>query len=82
MLWLSDRVKKKPDLHVVRKTNMPAVLTEDGFIDNKADSDKMKDQSWINKVARGHVNGLAKAFNLKKKSDGGSGGGSAKNKVC
>ncbi|WP_337970132.1 N-acetylmuramoyl-L-alanine amidase [Virgibacillus salexigens] len=67
---LRDRGEKKKNLHVLRESTMPAVLTENGFIDNKGDSDKMKSQAWINAVARGHVNGVAKAFDLKKKSGG------------
>ncbi|MTW85637.1 N-acetylmuramoyl-L-alanine amidase [Virgibacillus dakarensis] len=68
---LSDRGKKKANLHVLRETKMPAVLTENGFIDNADDAKKMKSQAWIDDVARGHVNGIAKAFDLKKKSGGG-----------
>lgn len=47
---------------------MPALLTENGFIDTASDAKKMKQSSWIEDVAQGHVNGLAKAFGLKKKS--------------
>ncbi|WP_440706240.1 N-acetylmuramoyl-L-alanine amidase [Heyndrickxia oleronia] len=65
---LSDRGKKQSNLHVLRESNMPALLTENGFIDNANDAAKMKSDSWITNVARGHVNGLAKAFNLQKKS--------------
>lgn len=65
---LSDRGKKQSNLHVLRESNMPALLTENGFIDNANDAAKMKSDSWITDVARGHVNGLAKAFNLQKKS--------------
>ena len=46
---------------------MSALLTENGFIDTASDANKMKDPNWINNVARGHVNGLARAFNLQKK---------------
>ncbi|WP_234447165.1 N-acetylmuramoyl-L-alanine amidase [Virgibacillus salexigens] len=70
--YMRDRGKKKANFHVLRETNMDAVLTENGFIDNKGDSDKMKSRAWINAVARGHANGIAKAFNLKKKSGGDS----------
>src|SRR5699024_5187023 len=49
-----------------------SMLTENGFIDTKADADKMKQNSWLDNVARGHVNGLAKALGLNK--DGGGGG--------
>ncbi|CDQ41518.1 N-acetylmuramoyl-L-alanine amidase family protein [Virgibacillus salexigens] len=68
---MRDRGQKKANFHVLRESDMPAVLTENGFIDNKGDSDKMKSQAWINDVARGHVNGIVKAFGLKAKSNGG-----------
>ncbi|MFC7394410.1 N-acetylmuramoyl-L-alanine amidase [Scopulibacillus cellulosilyticus] len=69
---LNDRGEKKGDLDVLRDTTMPAVLTENGFIDNANDAAKMKDPSWITEVARGHVNGLEKAFGLKRKSTAGT----------
>lgn len=71
---LSDRGKKKDNLHVLRESSMPAMLSENGFIDTKADADNMKTTSWINDVANGHVNGLAKALGLKGDSSGGGGG--------
>lgn len=64
---LSDRGEKKADFHVLRESAMSAVLTENGFIDNADDAAKMKSSSWINAVARGHVNGLVKAFGLVRK---------------
>lgn len=70
---LGDRGKKKENLHVLRESSMPAMLSENGFIDTKADADKMKNATWINNVARGHVNGLAKALGLQGGSDGGGG---------
>ncbi|MGE7771683.1 N-acetylmuramoyl-L-alanine amidase [Viridibacillus arvi] len=64
---LTDRGKKQSDLHVLRESNMPALLTENGFIDTVSDATKMKNDTWIANVARGHVNGLVKCFNLPKK---------------
>lgn len=63
---LTDRGMKQADLHVLRESAMPALLTENGFIDNASDAAKMKSSAWLDKVARGHVNGLALAFNLQK----------------
>ena len=65
---LQNRGKKKANFHVLRATAMPAILTENGFIDNSHDASLMKETSWRQKVAQGHVNGLAEAFNLKRKS--------------
>lgn len=70
MVDMRDRGKKKANFHVLRESNMSAMLSENGFIDTKTDADKMKTTSWIKSVARGHVNGLVKAFGLKKKDGG------------
>ena len=66
---MKDRGKKTAKFHVLKETMMPAVLTENGFINNPADAAKMKDDAWIEKVARGHINGLEKALRLKKKEN-------------
>lgn len=64
---LTDRGKKQSNLHVLRESNMPALLTENGFIDSVSDATKMKNETWLTNVARGHVYGLVKCFNLPKK---------------
>jgi N-acetylmuramoyl-L-alanine amidase len=66
---LFDRGKKKANFHVLRESTMPALLTENGFIDNVNDAAKLKDSNWRQAVAQGHVNGLVRAFNLQKKDD-------------
>ncbi|WP_085993886.1 N-acetylmuramoyl-L-alanine amidase [Oceanobacillus senegalensis] len=66
---LSVRRKKKANFHVLRETKMAAFLSENGFIDNDNDANFMKQASWRQKVARGHVNGIARAFHLKKKDE-------------
>lgn len=68
-----DRGKKKANFHVLRETNMPAILTENGFIDNATDANKLKSASFLSTLARGHTEGIAEAFNLKKRETGGSG---------
>lgn len=64
----SDRGKKTANFHMLRESNMPAVLTENGFIDNANDAAKIKTSSFIESIARGHVNGIVKSFNLPKKA--------------
>lgn len=66
---LVDRGSKKANYHVLRESYMDALLTENGFIDNPNDASKMKDPGWIENVARGHVNGLANAYNLQKNNN-------------
>ncbi|WP_087972036.1 N-acetylmuramoyl-L-alanine amidase [Oceanobacillus rekensis] len=66
---LTNRGKKKANFHVLRETSMPAILTENGFIDNTHDANLMKKSSWREKVAQGHVNGLERAFNLQSKEN-------------
>lgn len=70
---LRNRGQKKANFHVLRESAMPAFLSENGFIDHSGDSALMKQSAWKQRVAQGHVNGLARAFNLNKKDDGGSG---------
>ncbi|RDW22456.1 N-acetylmuramoyl-L-alanine amidase [Oceanobacillus arenosus] len=65
---LYNRGQKKANFHVLRESTMDAFLSENGFIDNAKDAALMKQTSWRQKVAEGHVNGLAKAFKLKKKA--------------
>lgn len=62
-----DRGKKRANYHVLRETKMPAILTENLFIDTAADAAKLKQASFIEKVAQGHAAGIAKAFKLSKK---------------
>lgn len=64
----SDRRKKQANFHVLRESNMPALLTENGFIDNANDAAKLKSSTYIESLARGHVNGIVKSFNLPKKN--------------
>ncbi|MGD6857943.1 N-acetylmuramoyl-L-alanine amidase family protein [Bacillus infantis] len=64
----ADRGKKQANFHVLRESRMPALLTESGFIDNPADAAKLRKGSFLESIARGHANGIAKAFNLRKKN--------------
>lgn len=64
-----DRGMKKANLHVLRESNMDAVLTECLFINNSIDSLKLKDKKVIDKFIDGHVNGIVKIFGLKLKPE-------------
>ena len=63
---IRDRGKKEGNLHMVRESNMPAALTECGFIDNVSDASLLKTSSFLDKIASGHVEGLVKVFNLER----------------
>ena len=52
---LRDRGKKKANFHVLRESKMPALLSENGFIDNSQDAALMKQASWRQNVAEGAV---------------------------
>jgi N-acetylmuramoyl-L-alanine amidase len=67
VLEIENRGKKKENFHMLRESDMTAVLTESGFIDSKVDSAKLKSNAYLDKIAKGHVNGLVKAYNLKLK---------------
>ncbi|WP_338469285.1 N-acetylmuramoyl-L-alanine amidase [Niallia sp. XMNu-256] len=64
---LKDRGMKQANFHVLRETNMPALLTENGFIDNANDAAQLENGSFIEHLARGHATGVAAALNLQKK---------------
>ncbi|RNA67102.1 N-acetylmuramoyl-L-alanine amidase family protein [Alteribacter keqinensis] len=61
---LVNRGKKSANFHVLRETNMSAILTENGFIDNAQDAALMKSSDWLHAVAKGHADGVARIFNL------------------
>src|SRR5690625_2077888 len=63
-----DRGKKKANFAVLRLTKMSAILTENLFIDRVEDAKKLKDSKFLDKIAKGHAVGIAKAFKLKEKS--------------
>lgn len=64
-----NRGKKTANFHMLRESRMPAMLTENGFIDTKADTDKLKNTAFLNSIIKGHALGLAKAFNLKERKN-------------
>ncbi|MDY7222096.1 N-acetylmuramoyl-L-alanine amidase [Halalkalibacterium halodurans] len=66
-MGVRDRGKKAANFAVLRLTNMPAILTENLFVDNARDAALLKDPAFLQQVARGHVEGIAKAFGLKRK---------------
>ncbi|MFC2949938.1 N-acetylmuramoyl-L-alanine amidase [Virgibacillus sediminis] len=72
MNQLPDRDRNKANFHVLRETAMSALLTENGFIDNDQDARLISDPPWRQRVAKAHVNGLERAFGLKRKQISGT----------
>lgn len=58
----SRGVKSRPGLYVLRKTTMPAVLVELGFISNPSDAARMRDNPGL--FARGIYEGILDFLNL------------------
>lgn len=69
---LRDRGKKQKNLHMLRESRMPAILTENLFIDHVVDAKLLKDNTFIENIARAHAEGIANAFGLKKGRGNGS----------
>lgn len=65
---IRDRGKKQANFHVLRESDMSAILTENLFINNSADATKLKSEAFLDKLAKGHAIGLAKFFGLTEKT--------------
>lgn len=63
-LNVQDRGKKQSNFHVLRESNMTAILTENLFISNLGDANLLKQSAFIQKIADGHVIGLEKFLGL------------------
>src|SRR5699024_1454050 len=59
-----DRGVKDGNLHVNRESEMPSSLVEIGFIDTKSDADKLKENSFKQKVAKGIFAGIKSYFSV------------------
>ena len=57
-----NRGAKKANFHVIRETNMPAVLLELGFIDNTSERSKLVTNNYQEKLANGIVQGIVDYF--------------------
>lgn len=61
---ISDRGLKQANYAVLRETRMPAVLTENLFIDRKEDAERLKDSGFLKAVGEAHARGIAKYLGL------------------
>lgn len=64
-----DRGMKEANYHVLRESNMKAILTENLFIDSAKDAARLKDAYFLESLARGHVEGLESALGLKRRQE-------------
>ena len=56
------------NFHVLRETNMTAILIEGGFMDSKVDTPIILTDKFAKQYARGVVDFLASQYKLKKKA--------------
>ncbi len=60
-------IKKSTGLYVLKHTNMPAILTENLFMDNEREARLMIDKKFINEVASEHYVGICNYFKVEAK---------------
>jgi len=65
---------KEQNFHVLRETKMPAILSENGFMDSPREARLMLDINFQKEVAREHAQGICKYFGVtyKEKKEGGN----------
>lgn len=63
---LRDRGVKVGNLHMVRETDMPAILCECGFMDNKKEAELLKSDDYRNTCAEAIFEGLLEYLNIEK----------------
>jgi N-acetylmuramoyl-L-alanine amidase len=64
---ITDRGKKRANYAVLRETKMPAVLTENLFIDSN-DAKYLKNEAFLKAVGEAHARGIAKFLELPPKT--------------
>ncbi|MBX0358911.1 N-acetylmuramoyl-L-alanine amidase [Halobacillus sp. Nhm2S1] len=62
---------KEDNFHVLRETNMPAILTENGFMDNREEALMMLNEDFQKEVAIEHAQGICEYFGVFYKGTGG-----------
>jgi N-acetylmuramoyl-L-alanine amidase len=62
-----DWGQRTDNFHVIKYSDMPAILTENGFITNSGDLRLLRDDTFILKIAMGHAVGIAKFLGLKER---------------
>lgn len=67
-IGLRDRGVKTADFHVLRETDMAAILVECGFMTNREELALLKADSYREKCADAIIAGLVSQYNIKRKS--------------
>ncbi|MBC2723481.1 N-acetylmuramoyl-L-alanine amidase [Desulfosporosinus sp.] len=62
--WANRGVKTQ-NVMVLRETSMPAILTENGFIDKEADVAKLREPNFRQTLAVAHAKGICDYFGIK-----------------
>jgi N-acetylmuramoyl-L-alanine amidase len=73
-LGFHDRGKKTANLAVVRETHMPAVLTENGFIDNATDMAHIRKDEVLRKLAQAQAKAICTYLGKSYKGSGNTSG--------
>lgn len=55
---------KRGNFHVIRETEMPAVLVEGGFITNKDERSKLRDRAYLDRLSVGIAQGIDKYMKM------------------
>jgi N-acetylmuramoyl-L-alanine amidase len=63
-----DRGKKRANFHVLRESNMKAILVENLFVSNASDAALMKQTTFLDKLATGYAVGLERFYGLVKET--------------
>lgn len=74
-IGLRDRGIKTANFHMLRESNMPAILIEGGFMDSTIDIKKMRNDVVMENTGKALADAIASHFGLVKKDDDGSGQG-------
>lgn len=64
----SRGVKYRPDLGVLRRTNMPAILNEGAFVDNQKDIQDWNDDAELKMLGEAYAKAAAEFLGLEKKT--------------
>ncbi len=55
---------KQGNFHVIRETDMPAVLVEGGFMTNKEERSRLRDREYLNRLSIGIAQGIDKYMKM------------------